>query len=51
MSPTRLKLKKAVALAGLMLIHPWETFVNPCEPTDQGAECTYSPLSEMCTSS
>jgi hypothetical protein len=50
MSPTRLKWKKASALAGPKLTQPWETFSKPCSETLQGAACTYSPLSEMWTS-
>jgi hypothetical protein len=50
MSPTRLKWKKASALAGPKLTQPWETFSKPWSATLQGAACTYSPLSEMWTS-
>ncbi|COZ42028.1 Uncharacterised protein [Mycobacterium tuberculosis] len=36
--------KYHAALSGLRLIQPWLTLAYPCELTDQGAECTYTPL-------
>ena len=39
----------AVAFSGLRLMQPCETLSTPWSPTDHGAACTYSPLSEMCT--
>ena len=50
MSPARLKWKKVSARAGLRLTQPCETFSTPWTEMSQGAACTYSPLSEMCTS-
>ncbi len=49
-SPARLKWKKVSARAGLRLTQPCETFSTPWTEMSHGAACTYSPLSEMCTS-
>ena len=44
MSPSLMFSKNQAALPVLMPVQPWLTFAEPCEPTDQGAACTYSPL-------
>ena len=44
MSPTRTVLKNHWALLVDMPVQPWLTLAAPCDPTDQGAACTYSPL-------
>ncbi len=43
-SPSRTVSKNHSALAVLIPTQPWLTLAEPCEPTDQGAACTYSPL-------
>src|ERR1041384_3386433 len=48
-SRIRVFLMNHAASDGLTFTHPWLTLELPCEPTDQGALCTYSPLLEMRT--
>src|SRR5690348_13078279 len=42
-SPIRTVSKYQAALSGLRLMQPWLTFELPCDPTDHGALCTYTP--------
>ena len=46
-SPMPTVLKYHRALSGLRLMQPWLTLAYPCEPTDHGAECTYTPPQVM----
>src|SRR3954453_16385501 len=48
-SPGRAKSKNHAARSVERLMQPCETLLLPCEPTDQGAACTNSPLLEMRT--
>src|SRR5262245_12775980 len=42
-SPILVLLNSQVALPMDMLTHPCDTFVRPCDPSDHGAACMYSP--------
>src|SRR5437868_14308423 len=47
--PMSVFLMNQAASEGLMFSQPWLTLEYPCDPTDQGALCTYSPELEIRT--